>query len=250
MTSPRKLQILAEAVLSDDNVELAVVFGPTRESTASLTLLLDCKQDDSATVRRIAAALANRLQEGVDIFRLADARPAAILMRKALSEGQVLKDTGGGWGKLQAERDRICEQAEAHERWERDLYEAIDGVLTPDESVTLAVAFAPSRTTGESDSSDLDVLLGCVDESEEALLAAYGRLKETGFRIEVMPLAQALDFPYALSHIVRTGRPLKDVDGQWEKLQAERSEIIAAGAKQHRETQAIKRMLDGPTSMN
>jgi hypothetical protein len=249
-----KLQVLRDGVLADGNVSLAVAFGGSaHHNAAPITLVVDCRDSDPRTIQRFASGLTKQLQERLDVFRLDDARPAAILMRQALEEGQVLKDEDGQWEQVEAERDEIVAEAGEHESWAERLNDAVEAVVAPDDNVTLAVEFSPIRLEDENDPSNMNLLLGCADESEETLLAIHAKLQETGFRIEVMPLAKARDFPYALSHIVRTGRALKDTDGEWRRLQSERDEIVAAGIKQHREVQAIKRLYGGPggsTSMN
>ena len=254
MIPPEKLGVLRDGVAADDNVDLAVAFGGSaHHNAASITLLVDCKNSEPLTIQRLASGLTKQLQERLDVFRFDDARPAAILMRQALEEGQVLKDENGQWAQVESERGAIVAEAEEHESWAQRLNEAVEAIVAPDDNVTLAVEFSPIRLGGESDPSNMNLLLGCEDESEETLLAIYAQLQETGFRIEVMPLAKARDFPYALSHIVRSGRALKDTDGEWQQLQSERDEIVAAGIRQHREVQAIKRLYGGPggsTSMN
>jgi hypothetical protein len=246
MISQQKLRVLADEVLADDNVELAVAFGPSGPNAASITLVVDCRADDLRSIQRLSSALANRLQERLDVFRLADARPAAILMKQALAEGIVLKDENGTWEPLRSKRDEIVAEAEEHEDWAKRLHEAVEGVVEADDNVMLAVEFGPTRQEGNEAHSDMNLLLGCVDESDGVVLETYARLQETGFRIDIMQLTKARDFPYALSHIVRTGRPLKDTDGEWERLQSERDNIIEAGVKQHQEMQALKRLYGGP----
>jgi hypothetical protein len=253
MNSSQKRQLLKHSVLVDENVDLAVAFGPTGPDSAKVTLLLDCEDSDVRTIQRLSSRLSTGIEERLDVFRLADARPAAILMRQALEEGHVLKDVSGTWGQLQSEREEIVAEAEAHERWTKDLHEGVGAVVEADDNVTLAVQFGPIRSESKDDRSDMNLLVGCKDESEETLLALYAELQTTGFRVEIMSLEKANDFPYALSHIVRTGRPLKDTQGQWEGLQSERNRIVEDGLRQHHDVLELKRLYGGPggtTSFN
>jgi hypothetical protein len=253
VNSSQKRQLLKHSVLVDENVDLAVAFGPTGPDSAQVTLLLDCEDSDTQTIRRLTSRLSTGIEERLDVFRLADARPAAILMRQALEEGHVLKDVSGTWGQLQSEREEIVAEAEAHERWKKDLNDGVSAVVEADDNVTLAVEFGPIRSESKDGRSDMNLLLGCKDEGEETLLALYAELQTTGFRIEIMSLAKAREFPYALSHIVRTGRPLKNTKGEWDDLQSERNRIVEDGLRQHRDVQALKRLYGGPggaTSFN
>lgn len=253
MNSRQKRQLLRHSVLDDENVDLAVAFGPTEPDSAQVTLLLNCEDSDRQTIQRLASRLSTGLGERLDVFLLSDARPAAILMRQALEEGHVLKDMSGTWGRLQSEREHIVAEAEAHERWRKELHGAVGSVVEADDNVTLAVEFGPIRSESKDERSDMNLLLGCRDESEETLLALYAELQTTGFRIEIMSLSKAREFPYALSHIVRTGRPLKDTKGEWDALQSEKNRIVEDGLRQHHEIQALKRLYSGPggtTSFN
>jgi hypothetical protein len=253
MNSDQKRQLLRHSVLDDDNVDLAVAFGPTGPDSAKVTLLLDCEDSETRTMQQLSSRLSTGIEERLDVFRLADARPAAILMRQALEEGHVLKDASGTWGQLQSEREEIVAEAEAHERWKQDLDNGVSAVVEADDNVTLAVHSGPIRSESKDDRSDMNLLVGCKDESEETLLALYAELQTTGFKVEIMSLAKAREFPYALGHIVRTGRPLKDTEGQWEDLQSERDRIFEDALRQHREVQDLKRLYGGPggtTSFN
>jgi hypothetical protein len=242
----RKLEVLRDNVLIDDDVTLAVVFGPISSDAASISLLLDSRQSDIQTISRLTSALCRRVQEPLRSVRLEDARPAAMLMRQVLEEGQVLKDVDGVWEQLQSERDEIFREAEAHEQWASKLRAAVKEVVEADENVKLAVEFGPVGPKEEGDAADLNLLLGCVDEADSVVLDTYARLQETGFRIGIMQMTKARDFPYALSHIVRTGEPLKDENGEWEQLQSERDAIVKAAIDQHKAVQAAKRLYGGP----
>ena len=254
MNSREKHQLLKHSVLFDDNVDLAVAFGPTGPDSASLTLLLDCEDSDRQTIRQLASRLSTGLEERVDVIDLSDVRPAAGLMKQALEEGEVLKDASGTWERLRSERGEIVAEAEAQERWTAELHDAVSAVLEADDNVTLAVEFGPARRESKDGRSDMNLLLGCEDESEETLLALYAELQTTGFRIEVMSMAKAREFTYGLSHIAMTGRPLKDTKGEWESLQSERGRFIEDGLRPQREAQReLKRLRenpDGPTSLN
>jgi hypothetical protein len=251
MNSEQKRQLLRHSVLDDDNVDLAVAFGATGPDSAKVTLLVDCEDSGTRTIQRLSSRLATGIEERLDVFRLADARPAAILMRQALEEGHVLKDVSGTWIQLQSEREEIVAEAEAHERWKQDLHDRVSAVVEADDNVTLAVHFGPIRSESKDDRSDMNLMVGCRDESEETLLALYAELQATSFKVEIISLAKAKDFPYALGHIVRTGRPLKDTQGQWEDLQSERDRIFEDAFRQRREALDLKRLYGGPGgSMN
>jgi hypothetical protein len=228
-------------------VQLAVAFGASTSGAPSLTLLVDCKDNAIPMVRRLASGLAQRLGQRLDVFRLSDARPAAILMRQALEEGLVLKDENDIWPQLQSERDEIFSQAEEHERWTERLHSTVREVIEADGNVKLAVEFGPIGSDPERDDQpDMNLLLGCDDEAEDVVMSIHARLQETGFDIGVMPMVRARGFPYALSHIVRTGRPLKDENGEWDRLQSERDKIVRAGTEQHRTVQTAKKLYGGP----
>jgi hypothetical protein len=253
VNSREKRQLLRHSVLVDENVDLAVAFGPTGPDSAQVTLLLDCGDDDWQTIQRLTSRLSTGLEERLDVFRLSDARPAAVLMRQALEEGHVLKDVSGTWDRLRAEREHIVSEAEAHERWRKELHSGVGTVVEADDNVTLAIEFGPIRSESSDERSDMNLLLGCRDESEETLLALYAELQTTGFKVEIMSLSKAREFPYALGHIVRTGCPLKDTKGEWDALQSEKSKIVEDGLRQHHDVQALKRLYGGPdgtTSFN
>jgi hypothetical protein len=245
---PAELETLTEALRFDDNVDLAVVFGEEQAGadTPALSLLVDCERNDVDTIRRLTQSLCRRLGLPLRVFRLTDARPAAILMRQVLHEGRVLKDYNGQWDRLQNEADVILGEADSHERWLDEVRGAVSEVVEADENVTLAVEFGPIGPHGEAtDPADLNVLLSCSDEGDEAVLDAYARLQATGFTIRVMTMQRARQFPYAMSHIVRTARVLKDTEGEWADIQGERRQIIKAGSAQQASVRLARTLYGG-----
>lgn len=259
--APDKAQILTKSVLFDDNVNLAVAFGPLTglvgsffgplgagSGPSAVHLLIDCERTDKATIAPFIKTLARRLDLPLSVIRLSDARPAAMLMRQVLDEGEVLKDHFGQWPQLLDEHDAIVGEAEAHERWKQTLRSAVRAVIDGDDGLTLAVEYAPLRIEMErKNRTDMNLLLGCTKEgSDGPFLGAYGRLQGLPFKFQIMPLEKAREFPYALSHIVRTGEALKDVDGEWSRILGERDRIIRAGRDQQAAALMAMRLRLGP----
>lgn len=115
------LQTLREALRTEPNVKLAVLFGSTARGDAGprsdVDLLVAWKDRSRA---RPGAALLAKLEDAtgrrVDLIRWEQAKKSPLLMDQVLSEGRVIVDRGYVWPRLLAEQDTISARARRHER--------------------------------------------------------------------------------------------------------------------------------------
>jgi predicted nucleotidyltransferase len=101
------LRALREALRTEPNVRLAILFGSQATGTATersdvdvLVLLAD---SSASRVAELAGRLERRVGRNVQLVRLADAEQAPLLMAAALERGRVLVDREGRWQELQQE---------------------------------------------------------------------------------------------------------------------------------------------------
>lgn len=231
---------LTEAILADDAVNLAVVFGPlddARRSEFEINLLLDLEHEDLHSIARWRRQLVERLQFPLRVWPLSTARPAAILMRQVLERGQVLKDYLGQWERLTDERDLIVWEAEQHQAWEERWQRLVASVVGPDDNVRLVIAIDPIQGDSRFE-GDLGLVLGCREESKAAITAVHQRLLNSEFRFKLLRLSEVKRADSALAHLARTGRPLKDLDQQWPQLLEQGQRLI----ERRREARAVARL--------
>ena len=116
----RLLQTLREALRTEPNVKLAVLFGSTARGDAGprsdVDLLVAWKDWSRARPGALLAKLEDATGREVDLIRWEQAKKSPLLMDQVLSEGRVIVDRGYVWSRLLAEQDRIIARGRRHER--------------------------------------------------------------------------------------------------------------------------------------
>jgi hypothetical protein len=255
--SDRQLQLLTKSVVDDDNVCLAVAFSSPvgeRPDDHGVNLLIDSNHSDVKAIRRFTSKLCKRLRAPVHVYPLDSARPAALLMRQILSDGQVVKDVKGQWEQLQEQKQQIIREAQDHEHWNAELRQAISWVIGADGNVKLAVQIDPLEPPTDGDErNNLVLVIDCVDDSKETVESIYEKLQNTGYAFTIYRFREVREEPQILAHMVQTGVVMKDVDQQWEQLQARRQEIINGHLQQRATIKLARQLYGGPggtASMN
>lgn len=224
-------QQLTNGLLRNSSIRLAVAFerivqtGEPRQP--GVDLLLDGPTaGDPRPMRQLVSDLSIRLGTPVRVWPLDSARPAAILMLHILRRGVVLKDPDRSWRRLEEERGQIETEAREHEDWERTRVEAALDVVGPDDNVHLAVDVDPLIGSPRF-RNGLTLVLGCADESKEAITEIHRRLETSSFSFTTYRLSEVKETPVVLSHCLLTGRVLKDAEEVWSVMRRERDEATA-----------------------
>ncbi len=114
------LQTLREALRTESNVKLAVLFGSMARGDAGprsdIDLLVDWKDRSRARPGALLAKLEDVTGGRVDLIRWEQAKKSPLLMDQVVSEGRVIVDRGYVWPRLLAEQDTIIARARRHER--------------------------------------------------------------------------------------------------------------------------------------
>ena len=114
------LQTLREALRTEPNLKLAILFGSTARgdagSRSDIDLLVDWKDRSRARPGALLAKLEDATGRRVDLIRWEQAKKSPLLMDQVLSEGRVIVDRGYVWPRLLAEQDTIIARARRHER--------------------------------------------------------------------------------------------------------------------------------------
>lgn len=99
------LRELRDALRTEPNVRLAILFGSQAAGTASehsdVDLLVALVEPNASRVAELAGRLERRIGRDVQLTRLQDAEQAPVLMADALEGGRVLVDRDGRWRLLQ-----------------------------------------------------------------------------------------------------------------------------------------------------
>lgn len=99
------LRELREALRTEPNVRLAVLFGSQATGTATaqsdVDLLVALRDSSASRVADLAGRLERRMERSVQLVRLEDAERTPVLMAAALERGRVLVDRETRWQELQ-----------------------------------------------------------------------------------------------------------------------------------------------------
>jgi predicted nucleotidyltransferase len=99
------LRELRDALRTEPNVRLAVLFGSMATDTASersdVDVLVEVADDETGRVADLAARLSRRLARDVQVVRRSDAERSPLLMASILDQGRVLVDREARWPALQ-----------------------------------------------------------------------------------------------------------------------------------------------------
>lgn len=101
------LQTLRDALRTEPNVRLAVLFGSQAKGTArtdsDIDLLVELAHPEAAQVAALTGRLEQRLGRDVQLVRLQDARRSPTLLADVLRDGRVIVDRDDGWAALREE---------------------------------------------------------------------------------------------------------------------------------------------------
>lgn len=129
------LSALREALRTEPNVRLAVLFGSMatgREHAGSdVDVLVALRDDRVARLADLSGRLSRRLRRNVQVVRLAEAERSPLLMADLLGQGRVLVDRDGTWASLKAREGEIQRRAAREEPRLDDVPELeLRGLLT------------------------------------------------------------------------------------------------------------------------
>ena len=114
------LQTLREALRTEPNAKLAVLFGSTARGDAGprsdIDLLVAWKDRAGARPASLLTKLEDATGRRVDLIRWDQAKKSPLLMDQILNEGRVIVDRGYVWPRLLSEQDTIIARARRHER--------------------------------------------------------------------------------------------------------------------------------------
>lgn len=104
------LRELRDALRTEPNVRLAILFGSQATGTAvpssDVDLVVSLVDPSASRVAELTGRLERRSGRDVQLVRLEDAADAPDLMVDALGHGRVLIDRDGRWPQLRAEAER------------------------------------------------------------------------------------------------------------------------------------------------
>ena len=99
------LRGLRDALRTEPNVRLAVLFGSQATGTATaqsdVDLLVVLRGSSASRVADLAGRLERRIERSLQLVRLEDAERVPVLMAAALERGRVVVDREGRWHELQ-----------------------------------------------------------------------------------------------------------------------------------------------------
>ena len=114
------LQTLREALRTEPNVKLAVLFGSTARGDAGrrsdIDLLIAWKDKSRARPGALLAKLEDATGRRVDFVPWEQAKKSPLLLAQVLGEGRVIIDRGYVWPRLLTQQDAIRARARRHER--------------------------------------------------------------------------------------------------------------------------------------
>ena len=109
------LRDLLDALRTQPNVRLAVLFGSTARGddsqSSDLDVLVDLRQDDPFERAKVVHALEAASDRGVQLVSRAQAEEAPLLLADVVSEGRVLVDREREWPRLQRRRRQVERRA-------------------------------------------------------------------------------------------------------------------------------------------
>jgi predicted nucleotidyltransferase len=130
------LQSLREALRTEPNVKLAVLFGSTAvgvdREDSDLDILVALADPAVGRLADLAGRLTRRLDREVQLVRLKDAERSPVLMSAILKEGRTLIDREQRWSALRADTPKWQRHAR---RAEHPLTETAES-LDPDQSAS------------------------------------------------------------------------------------------------------------------
>jgi len=131
------LQDLREALRTEPNVKLAVLFGSTARGDAGprsdIDLIVSWKDATRARPGALLAKLEAATGREVDLIQWSRAKKSPLLVDRVLKEGRVIVDRGYVWPRLIADEDTVAARARRHERQlARDAEAALDELIGSD----------------------------------------------------------------------------------------------------------------------
>lgn len=125
------------------------------------------------------------------------------------------------------------------------LIASLRGALRTEPNVRAAILFGSLARGGETEASDLDLLVELKRESFSELAALAGRLEERiGREVQIVRLSEAREKPMLLSTILREGRVIIDRDGAWAAISSRRRRVEReARASRAEASEAARRAL-------
>lgn len=137
-------------------------------------------------------------------------------LRRAASEGLICGE------RVSPRRFRTTLREEMYLRSHWPLLRTLRSALRTEPNVRLAVLYGSVATGGDSERSDVDVLVVLADESVGRLADLAGRLSaRTGRDVQPVRLVDAEGSPPLMSDVLERGRVLVDREGRWPDLQAQ-----------------------------
>jgi predicted nucleotidyltransferase len=134
-------------------------------------------------------------------------------LRRAASEGLVRGE------RVSPRRFQITLREESYLRAHWGLLRALRAALRTEPNVRLAVLFGSTATGGDSERSDLDVLVALHDPEVGRLAELAGRLSQRlGRDVQLVRLSEAQGSPALMVDVIEQGRVLVDRDGAWSGL--------------------------------
>jgi predicted nucleotidyltransferase len=135
-------------------------------------------------------------------------------LRRAASEGLVRGE------RISPRRFRITLREEAYLRVYWGLLRGLRAALRTEPNVRLAVLFGSTATGGDSERSDLDVLVALHDPDVSRVADLARRLSRRVDReVQLVRLAEAQSSPKLMVDVIEQGRVLVDRDDLWSGLQ-------------------------------
>lgn len=131
------LQDLREALRTEPNVKLAVLFGSTARGDAGprsdVDLVVSWKDSKRARPGALMAKLEAATGREVDLTQWARAKKSPLLVDRVVKEGRVIVDRAYAWPRLVAGADTVAARARRHERkLARDAEAALGELVVPD----------------------------------------------------------------------------------------------------------------------
>jgi len=135
-------------------------------------------------------------------------------LRRAASEGLVRGE------RISPRRFRVTLREEAYLRVYWGLLRGLRAALRTEPNVRLAVLFGSTATGGDSERSDLDVLVALHDPDVRRVADLARRLSRRVDReVQLVRLAEAQSSPKLMVDVIEQGRVLVDRDDLWSGLQ-------------------------------
>jgi predicted nucleotidyltransferase len=104
------LRNLRAALRTEPNVRIAVLFGSMADGSATrssdIDVMVDVADDDVGRLAELTGRLSRRVDDDVQVVRLADVERSPVLMAAILRTGRVLVDRDRRWHALKADEPR------------------------------------------------------------------------------------------------------------------------------------------------